>query len=120
MDGSIPIPNQKAVTVADKLFNEVFMRFGIPQSTSLRPRATVQIIINIRSVQAVGNSEEQDYTILYHPQCDGMVEKFNRTLLSMLAAHCKNNPWDWEGHLQTVCSLTTQAFMLQQATHHIT
>jgi len=27
---AFPIPNQEAVSVADKLVNEVFMRFGIP------------------------------------------------------------------------------------------
>ena len=32
-----------------------------------------------------------------------MVERFNWTLLSMLATHCKDNPWDWEKHLQKVC-----------------
>jgi len=46
---------------------------------------------------------QKSRTTPYHPQCDGMVERFNRTLLSMLATHCKNNPWNWEGHLQKVC-----------------
>ena len=32
-----------------------------------------------------------------------MVERFNRTLLSMLAAHCKKHPWDWEEHFRKVC-----------------
>jgi len=32
-----------------------------------------------------------------------MVERFNRTLLGMLATHCKDNPWDWEKHLQNFC-----------------
>ena len=32
----------------------------------------------------------------YHPQCDGMVEHFNRTLKSMLRKHAAkfNNQWD--------------------------
>ena len=42
-------------------------------------------------------------TTPYHPQCDGMVERFNRTLLSMSATHCKDNPWDWEDHIRKVC-----------------
>jgi len=32
-----------------------------------------------------------------------MVEQFNRKLWSMLATHRKDNPWDWEKHLQKVC-----------------
>ena len=42
-------------------------------------------------------------TTPYHPQCDGIVERFNRTLLNMLATHCKDHPWDWEQHIHKVC-----------------
>lgn len=30
----------------------------------------------------------------YHPQCDGLVERFNRTLLDMLATTVKDHPKD--------------------------
>lgn len=42
-------------------------------------------------------------TTPYHPQCDGMVERFNRTLLNMLSMHYKEHPWDWENHIRKVC-----------------
>ena len=31
-----------------------------------------------------------------------MVERLNQTLLGMLAAHCKENPWNWEDHIHKV------------------
>ena len=42
-------------------------------------------------------------TTPYHPQCDGLVERFNRTLLSMLATCAEGHPFDWEQQLQKVC-----------------
>lgn len=42
-------------------------------------------------------------TTPYHPQSDGVVERFNRTLLSMLATALEENPWEWEDQLRKVC-----------------
>ena len=42
-------------------------------------------------------------TTPYHPQCDGQVEWFNRTLLHMLATTLKGHPFDWEDHMAKVC-----------------
>lgn len=39
----------------------------------------------------------------YHPQSDGQVQRFNRTLLDMLATTAKDHPWSWEDHLSKVC-----------------
>ena len=42
-------------------------------------------------------------TTPYHPQSDGLVERFNRTLTNMLASTAKENPFEWESHLGKVC-----------------
>lgn len=42
-------------------------------------------------------------TTAYHPQGDGLVERFNRTLLAMLATCAQQHPSTWETHLQKVC-----------------
>ena len=42
-------------------------------------------------------------TTLYHPQSDGVVERFNQTLLSMLSMAVEDHPWDWEDHLRQLC-----------------
>ena len=39
----------------------------------------------------------------YHPQCDGLVEHSNRTLLSMLATTTQSHLFDWEDQLPKVC-----------------
>ena len=38
----------------------------------------------------------------YHPQCDGLVERFNCTLLSMLWTTTKDHPFDWENQIRKV------------------
>ena len=41
-------------------------------------------------------------TTSYHPQCDGLVERFNRTLISMLTTYVGNNQGDWDQYLAIV------------------
>ena len=41
-------------------------------------------------------------TTTYHPQTDGLVERFNGTLKDMLAKTVKANSRDWEQHLPFV------------------
>ena len=45
---------------------------------------------------------EKTHTTPYHPQGDGLVERANQTILSMLATVVKNHK-DWESHLRTTC-----------------
>ena len=41
-------------------------------------------------------------TTAYHPQTDGLIERFNHTLTSMLAKTVKQNGSDWGKHLSYV------------------
>ena len=41
-------------------------------------------------------------TTAYHPQTDGLVERFNRTLTEMLAKKVERNGQDWDTHLPFV------------------
>ena len=36
----------------------------------------------------------------YHPQTDGLVEKFNSTLISLISKCCVISDYDWDEHLQ--------------------
>ena len=46
---------------------------------------------------------EKSRTTLYHPQSDGLVERFNRTLIDMLATAVIDQPFQWEEHLCRLC-----------------
>ena len=41
-------------------------------------------------------------TTAYHPQCDGMVERFNRTLKAMLRKHASRFGNQWDNYLSSV------------------
>ena len=41
-------------------------------------------------------------TTAYHPQTDGLVERFNRTLIAMLSKTSKKGGWDWDRRLPYV------------------
>jgi len=98
---AIPIPNQEARTVANHLVDEVFMRYSVPEQLHLDQGSQFEskLIEEVCKLLHIRKSR----TTPYHPQCDGMVECFNRTLLNMLATHCKDHPWDWEQHIHKVC-----------------
>ena len=42
-------------------------------------------------------------TTPYHPQCDGLVERYNRTLLNMLAKAVHERPFKWDDHVCHLC-----------------
>ena len=92
MDGVFPIPNMEAVTVARILVHEVFTRFGIPEIIhSDRAR---QFESNLFQEMCKIHQIENTRTTAYHPQSDGVVERFNRTLTAMLSAFVSDNHTD--------------------------
>ena len=95
------IPNQEAKTVANKLIDEFFCRYSMPEQLHSDQGAQFQtnLIAEVCRILKI----EKSRTTLYHPQCDGVVEQFNRTLLDMLATTTGNHPHDWEIHLRKVC-----------------
>ena len=46
---------------------------------------------------------EKSRTTPYHPQSDGLVERFNRTLLNMFAMAVGEKPFEWEQSLRRLC-----------------
>jgi len=41
-------------------------------------------------------------TTAYHPQTDGLVEKFNHTLINMLSKYTSKNQKDWDQYINYV------------------
>jgi hypothetical protein len=46
-------------------------------------------------------------TTPYHPKSDGMVERFNQTLETMLSAYVSDNHRDWDRQLPWVTTSST-------------
>lgn len=94
------IPNQEALTVAKKLVDEFFCRFSAPEQlhSDQGRQFESDLIKHICDLLQIKKTR----TTPYHPQCDGLVERFNRTLLDMLATTTKDNPFNWEDHVRKV------------------
>lgn len=95
------IPNQEANTVASCLVDRMFCRFSMPQQfhTDMGAQFEAKVIQEICKLLQIRKS----HTTAYHPQCDGLVERLNRTILAMLATMIKDHGGEWEEHLPRVC-----------------
>jgi len=91
---AISLPNQEAHTVAEKLVDKVFLRFSAPEQlhSDQGRQFESQLLSEVCKLMHIHKTR----TTPYHPQCDGLVERFNRTMLTMLATCAKENPLDWE------------------------
>jgi transposase InsO family protein len=95
------IPNQEASTVANKLVDEFFFRFSPPEQLHSDQGRNFESTIIAEVCKLLGVKKSR--TTPYHPQSDGLVERFNRTLLDMLATAVRDRPFEWEMHLRRLC-----------------
>ena len=73
------IPNQEATIVARKLVNEVFFHFSPPEQLHLDQGRQFKSLLLAEVCRLLGIQKTR--TTAYHPQLDGLVERWNRTLL---------------------------------------
>ena len=59
---------------------------------------------------------EKTRTTPYHPQSDGQIERFNRTLLNMLFTCSAEQPKEWDQHLVNYAWHTTPVSIALQDT----
>ena len=95
------IPNQEATTVAKKLTDEFFFRFSPPEQLHSDQGRNFESDVVSEVCKLLGVVKTR--TTPYHPQSDGLVERFNRTLLDMLSTAAGERPFDWESHLRRLC-----------------
>ena len=95
------IPNQEATTVARKLTDEFFFRFSPPEQLHSDQGRNFESEVISEVCRLLGVVKTR--TTPYHPQSDGLVERFNRTLLTMLSTAAGERPFDWESNLRRLC-----------------
>ena len=92
-----PVPDQKTERIARLLCEEIVPLFGVPEAL-LTDRVTNLLSHLMQDVCAMLGTEKLN-TTAYHPQCDGMVELFNRTLKSMLRKRVAQFGTQWDRHM---------------------
>ena len=92
--------DQTSLTVAELLVEHVIPRHGVP-SELLSDRGTAflsQLMLDVYKLMGVNKMN----TTAYHPQTDGLVERFHCTLTDMLAKNADKSGKDWDRFLPYV------------------
>ena len=95
-----PTKDQTALTIARLLVDQIIARHGVP-SDLLSDRGA-NFLSQLMQEVCHQMGIHKFNTTAYHPQTDGLVERFNRTLLDMLAKTVEKNGRDWDVHLPYV------------------
>ena len=88
---AIPLPDSKAETVAQAFISSWISRFGIPKwVTSDRG---VQFKSNLWNDIMKELGIEVRFTTAYHPEANGIVERFHQTLKAAIRCRLTDNKW---------------------------
>uniref|UniRef100_A0A3B3RKD3 Gypsy retrotransposon integrase-like protein 1 n=1 Tax=Paramormyrops kingsleyae TaxID=1676925 RepID=A0A3B3RKD3_9TELE len=95
-----PLKDQTAVSVAGCIFDHYIPQHGVPEALhSDQGRQfesdLIRHLCNLLSIKKLRTSP-------YHAQCDGAVERFNRTLKDELSEHLSDSGMEWDEHLPQV------------------
>ena len=94
------VPDQSAATIANLLVREIISRHGVP-SEILSDRGRAFLSGLLKEVEVLLGFHKAN-TSAYHPQTDGLVERFNLTLTNMLAKTVDRHGRDWDKQLPFV------------------
>ncbi len=97
---SVPMKSISAEAVAKAFTAEWALTYGPPKDLlsdngsafNSKFFASVCTILNVRN----------KFTTTYHPQTNGQVERYNRTLKSMLKSYLDDHPVDWDLYARTL------------------
>ena len=91
------IPRQDMGTVTDVLVNEFVCRFGVPLELYSDQGTNFESAVFKEMCWLLGISKTR--TMPLHPQLDGMVERYNRTLKAQLSLFVEEHQRDWDKHI---------------------
>ena len=97
---AIALPNCTAETTAQALFNEYFCTYGIP-SVILSDQGSHfrnELMMNIQNLIGYHHI----YSTAYHPQTNGIVERFNSTFVPQISKLQDTQANNWDEYLQAV------------------
>ncbi|CAF1521778.1 unnamed protein product [Rotaria sordida] len=97
---AVALPDCTAQTTAQTIFNEYICRYGVPVSI-LTDQGT-HFNNHLMESMAQLNGYNHILSTVYHPQSNGMIERFNATFVPQLAKlHDRENN-NWDEYLQSV------------------
>ena len=97
---AFPLPDQRAESVAKVLVQEVICRYGVPAIIHSDRGANFEGRVMQEVCKLLGMKKTR--TTSYHPQCDGLVERMNKTLIEALSKYVEGNQTEWDEWLPLV------------------
>lgn len=97
---AIPTQNQKASTTAKVLYENFFLHYGFPAVLHSDKGANFESKVIRKLCQLAGIKKSR--TTPYHPMGNGMVERYNKTLLNMLGTLSEDQKSDWKSYVSTL------------------
>ena len=86
--------NKEATSVATAFVNEFVCRVGVPESLHIDQGKNFESALIKEICQLLGVKKTR--ITPYHPQTDGLVERFNRTVLDMLSMAVQQDEHGWD------------------------
>ena len=88
------LPDQEATTVARTLVNEFVARYGVPLElhSDQGPNFESKVCCALWDLLGIKKTR----TTPLHPQGDGMVERWNRTVLDLLSKYVNKEQKNWD------------------------
>ena len=94
----VPMPDQTAARIVSAV-TKIFCSLGIPEVLHSDQGRNFESWLLKETLKAFGTNKS--HTTAYHPQGDGLVERFNRSLLQMLRSYVETKE-QWEKYLPLV------------------
>ena len=93
---AVPLKNIDTETVAEALV-DIFSRLGVPEEilSDLGTQFVSECMKEVTRLLSI----KQLTTTPYHPMCNGLTEKFNGTMKSMLKIFCSEQPRQWHRYI---------------------
>ena len=97
---AIALPNCTAETTAQTLFNDYFCKYGIPLTiiSDQGSHFQNQLMQNIQKLIGYNHI----YSTPYHPQTNGIVERFNSSFIPQISKLQDTEDNNWDEYLQAV------------------
>ena len=106
------LPDQTAESVAKAFIKNIITRHGVPEKVYTYQGSNFMSDLMASLYKQCGVTGMR--TSAYRPQCDGMVERVNRTLADMIASYVTKEPSKWSEFLDVA------AFAYNTAVHSST
>ena len=97
---AFPIKDMKAETIAKLLINEIICRHSAP--SELLSDQGANFMSNVVKEVCEYFRINKINTTPYNPKCDGLVERFNKTIAQMLSSYSDANQTNWDLYLPLI------------------